>query len=132
MTVPPPVIATNRTLLTSLNATNILGQNTLAVAATEAHHGEMWAQDATTIYGEIAVVGPRALHDVGIEAQAFVGVHRRIDPQRGRRAFASHAVTLSSPTDTDRARRVADRHVRRVWRDLVRARRRARRGAGRT
>ncbi|MDT5318113.1 MAG: hypothetical protein QOD88_635 [Mycobacterium sp.] len=51
MTVPPPVIATNRTLLTSLIATNILGQNTPAIAATEAHYGEMWAQDATAMYG---------------------------------------------------------------------------------
>jgi PPE-repeat protein len=51
MTVPPPVIATNRTLLMSLNATNILGQNTPAIAATEAHYGEMWAQDATAMYG---------------------------------------------------------------------------------
>jgi len=84
---------------------------------------------------KIAVVGPRALHDVGIEAPAFVGVHRRIDPQRGRRALASHAVTLSSPTDTYRAHRVPDRRAgraRRIWRDLVRARRRVRRGAGRT
>src|SRR5882672_11159614 len=33
-TVPPPVIAANRALLSSLIATNILGQNTLAIAAT--------------------------------------------------------------------------------------------------
>ena len=84
------------------------------------------------IAGHGTLTTTRALHDVGIEASAFVGVHRRIDPQRSRRAFASHAVTLSSPTDTYRARRVADRHVRRIWRDLVRARRRVRRGAGRT
>ena len=60
---------------------------------------------------------------LGIEAPAF-SVHRRIDPQRSRRAFASHAVTLSSPTDTDRAHRVPDSRARRIWRDLVRARRR--------
>ena len=53
---------------------------------------------------EIAVVGPRAAHHIGVEAPAFLGVHHGIDPQRGRRAFASHAVTLSSPTDTDRPR----------------------------
>ncbi len=34
-TVPPPVIAENRALLMSLVATNILGQNTPAIAATE-------------------------------------------------------------------------------------------------
>jgi PPE-repeat protein len=50
-TVPPPVIAENRALLMSLVATNILGQNTPAIAATEAHYAEMWAQDATAMYG---------------------------------------------------------------------------------
>ena len=50
MTVPPPVIAANRTLLLSLIATNILGQNTPAIAATEADYGEMWAQDAGAMY----------------------------------------------------------------------------------
>ncbi|GBE66513.1 PPE family protein [Mycobacterium sp. MFM001] len=51
MTVPPPVIAANRALLASLVATNFLGQNTPAIAATEAHYAEMWAQDAAAMYG---------------------------------------------------------------------------------
>jgi PPE-repeat protein len=54
MTVPPPVIAANRTQLAALVATNILGQNTPAIAATEAHYGEMWAQDAAAMYGYAA------------------------------------------------------------------------------
>jgi PPE-repeat protein len=49
-TVPPPVIAANRSLLMTLIATNILGQNTPAIAATEAHYMEMWAQDAAAMY----------------------------------------------------------------------------------
>ncbi|HEY2501959.1 MAG TPA: PPE family protein [Mycobacterium sp.] len=49
-TVPPPVIATNRALLAALIATNFLGQNTPAIAATEAHYMEMWAQDAGAMY----------------------------------------------------------------------------------
>ena len=49
-TVPPPVIAANRALLAELVATNILGQNTPAIAATEAHYLEMWAQDAGAMY----------------------------------------------------------------------------------
>ena len=32
-------------------ATNILGQNTPAIATTEAHYAEMWAQDAAAMYG---------------------------------------------------------------------------------
>jgi PPE-repeat protein len=50
-TVPPPVIAENRALLMSLVATNILGQNTAAIAATETQYAEMWAQDAAAMYG---------------------------------------------------------------------------------
>jgi PPE-repeat protein len=50
-TVPPPVIVANRALLMSLIATNIFGQNTTAIAATEAHYAEMWAQDAAAMYG---------------------------------------------------------------------------------
>jgi PPE-repeat protein len=51
MTVPPAVIAANRSLLMTLIATNVLGQNTAAIAATEVHYAEMWAQDATAMYG---------------------------------------------------------------------------------
>ncbi|GFG95826.1 PPE family protein [Mycobacterium timonense] len=50
-TVPPPVIAANRSLLAALVATNILGQNTPAIATTEAQYAEMWAQDAVAMYG---------------------------------------------------------------------------------
>jgi PPE-repeat protein len=50
-TVPPPVIAANRALLAALVATNIVGQNTTAIAATEAQYAEMWAQDAAAMYG---------------------------------------------------------------------------------
>jgi PPE-repeat protein len=50
MTVPPPVIAANRSLLAALVATNFMGQNTPAIAATEAQYAEMWAQDAAAMY----------------------------------------------------------------------------------
>jgi PPE-repeat protein len=48
-TVPPAVIAANRALLAALVATNFLGQNTPAIAATEAHYMEMWFQDGVTM-----------------------------------------------------------------------------------
>ena len=51
MTVPPPAIAANRVLLMTLIATNFLGQNFPAIAATEAQYAEMWAQDAMAMYG---------------------------------------------------------------------------------
>jgi PPE-repeat protein len=50
-TVPPPLIAANRASLAALVATNIVGQNTPAIAATEAQYAEMWAQDAGAMYG---------------------------------------------------------------------------------
>lgn len=53
-TVPPPVVAANRSLLMSLISTNILGQNTPAIAATEAQYAEMWAQDAVAMYAYAA------------------------------------------------------------------------------
>ncbi|MBV9721248.1 MAG: PPE family protein [Mycobacterium sp.] len=51
MTVPPAAITANRTQLASLVGDNVLGQNTPAIAATEAQYGEMWAQDAAAMYG---------------------------------------------------------------------------------
>jgi PPE-repeat protein len=53
-TVPPPVIAANRAQLSVLIATNFFGQNTPAIAATEAQYSEMWAQDAAAMYGYAA------------------------------------------------------------------------------
>jgi PPE-repeat protein len=46
--VPPPLIAANRTDLTSLVATNVFGKNIPAMAATEAQYAEMWTKDGTT------------------------------------------------------------------------------------
>jgi PPE-repeat protein len=54
MTVPPPLIAENRSQLMMLVATNLLGQNTPAIAAAQAQYGEMWAQDAAAMYGYAA------------------------------------------------------------------------------
>jgi PPE-repeat protein len=48
-TVPPTVVAANRALLAALVATNFLGQNTPAIAATEALYMEMWFQDGLTM-----------------------------------------------------------------------------------
>jgi PPE-repeat protein len=51
MTVPPAVVAANRTQLATLVATNVLGQNNPAIAVADALYGEMWAQDAAAMYG---------------------------------------------------------------------------------
>ncbi len=53
-TVPPGAVAANRSQLMALVATNIFGQNTPAIATTEAQYAEMWAQDAAAMYGYAA------------------------------------------------------------------------------
>jgi len=54
MTVPPSAIETNRVMLAALVKTNALGQNTAAIAATEARYAQMWAQDAVAMYSYAA------------------------------------------------------------------------------
>jgi PPE-repeat protein len=82
MTVAPPVIAANRAQLMMLVATNFLGQNTPAIAATEAQYAEMWAQDATAMYSYAATsaattaqvtpftAAPQTANAAGLAAQA--------------------------------------------------------------
>lgn len=49
--VPLVAVITNRAQLAMLVATNILGQNTPAIMATESLYAEMWAQDVTAMSG---------------------------------------------------------------------------------
>ncbi|WP_408632671.1 PPE family protein [Mycobacterium saskatchewanense] len=50
-TIPTPAVVANRVQLMALIATNILGQNTPAIAATEFEYMEMWAQDVAAMFG---------------------------------------------------------------------------------
>lgn len=79
--VPPPEIAANRVRLATLLATNVFGQNTGAIAATEAEYGEMWAQDAAAMYAYAGASAaatrlapftepPQTTNQTGIAAQA--------------------------------------------------------------
>jgi PPE-repeat protein len=54
MTVPPPLIAANRARLMKLIASNFFGQNSPAIAATEADYERMWAQDVAAMHGYAA------------------------------------------------------------------------------
>lgn len=49
--IPPPVIEANRNLLEALIASNFLGVNSAAIAACVAEYDQMWAQDASVMYG---------------------------------------------------------------------------------
>lgn len=53
-TVPPTVVAANRAQLALLVATNFLGVNTPAIAATDELYAGMWAQDAAAMDGYAA------------------------------------------------------------------------------
>jgi PPE-repeat protein len=90
MTVPPPEIAANRSLLAVLVATNFLGQNTPAIAATEALYAEMWAQDAVAMYG---YAGSSAAATV---LSPFTSPDQNTDP--GAKASQAAAVSQASGT----------------------------------
>lgn len=104
MTVPPPAIAANRSQLALLVATNFFGQNTAAIAATEAQYAEYWAQDASAMYAYSASSAaavqfspfhsPRSItHASGIAAQQ--GAVAQATTNSG-----SQAVASSSPGST--------------------------------
>src|ERR1700761_4646471 len=50
-TVHPTLVSANRTQLVSLVTSNLFGQNAPAIAATEAHYEQMWAQDVEAMAG---------------------------------------------------------------------------------
>jgi len=94
-TVPPPIIAANRALLMSLIATNFLGQNTPAIAATEARYAEMWAQDATAMFG---YAGSSA---TASQVTPFTEAPQTTNPAGagGQAAAVAHAVGTSAGTN---------------------------------
>ena len=53
-TVPPAMVAANRSQLMTLITTNVFGRNTQAIAANEAQYAQMWAQDVAAMYGYAA------------------------------------------------------------------------------
>jgi PPE-repeat protein len=90
MTVPPPEIAANRSLLTVLVATNFLGINTPAIAATEAQYAEMWVQDAVAMY---SYAGSSA---AATALTPFSSPHQNTDPG----GTASQAAAVGQATST--------------------------------
>jgi PPE-repeat protein len=90
LTVPPPVIEANRARFVLLAITNVIGQNAHAIAATEAHYDEMWAQDAAAMYryaassADAATLAPYApplqnTSPAGLAGPAAEGVDHTVD-----------------------------------------------------
>jgi PPE-repeat protein len=90
MTVPPPVIAANRSLLAALVATNFFGQNTPAIATAEVQYAEMWAQDAAAMYGYAAASA------TATALTPFTQPEQNTDPA----SSASQAAAVSQATGT--------------------------------
>jgi len=97
--VPPPVIAANRSQRAALVATNLFGQNTSAIAATEAHYADMWAQDAAAMYG---YAGSAAL---ATQLTPFTEPPQTTNPAgaAGQTAAVAHALGASAGTNAQSA-----------------------------
>ncbi|MFZ1163576.1 PPE family protein, SVP subgroup [Mycobacterium sp.] len=96
ITVPPPMIAANRSLLAALLATNFFGQNTPAIAATEIQYAEMWAQDAAAMYGYAASSASAT------SLSPFTQPQQNTDPA----SSASQAATASQATSAGQVQSV--------------------------
>ena len=106
MTVPPVLVAANRAQLMALIATNLLGQNTPAIMATEAQYVEMWAQDATAMYNyaansasasafNIFASPPQTTNPGGLAGQAGAAA-QAVGTQIGGKAQATTAQLISA------------------------------------
>ena len=106
-TVPPPMVAANRSQLMTLVATNAFGINTQAIAATEAQYGEMWAQDVAAMYGYAASSAsataltpfnppPQTTNPGGLANQAATGQATGIVESTVQRAFSAVPSALQS------------------------------------
>lgn len=91
-TVPPEVVAANRIQLATLVATNFFGQNTPAIAATEAAYAAMWAQDAIAMYVYAASSSAASA------LTPFGQPPRTTNPtgQSGQAAAVTHAITSTT------------------------------------
>jgi PPE-repeat protein len=121
MTVPPPAIAANRAQLMALIATNFFGQNTSAIAATEAQYTAMWAQDAAAMYTYAATSTaastldsynepPRTTNETGQSAQTralaqttanTTSAHTQAAVQQVSTNATAHTIDYTPPGDAD-------------------------------
>ncbi len=107
MTVPPAEVAANRVQLAALTATNFFGQNSPAIAATEAQYGEMWAQDAAAMYQYAAnsaeaaeltpfTLAPEVADPAGAAGQATAVSHAAAGAATQQASLAGVMSTVSS------------------------------------
>jgi PPE-repeat protein len=97
--IPPPLIEANRALLAALVATNFLGQNTPAIAATEATYAEFWAQDAGAMYAYSGAATTASQLTPFVEAPATTNDSGQAT-QAASTAQSAAASTADSTTDS--------------------------------
>jgi PPE-repeat protein len=94
--VPLPEIAANRALLAELVSNNFLGQNTGAIATTEANYLDMWIQDAL------------GMDTYQVNSQAASALPAQVAaPQVASGAAPAAAVAAAAPADSSEALIVA-------------------------
>lgn len=96
--VPPPVVAANRIQLAALVATNLLGQNTAAIAALDAAYAEMWAQDIAAMaeYQADSLAATSQLPQFGPPSQvSYLGAN----PQDAAAGTGGSVSSLLNPND---------------------------------
>lgn len=98
-TIPPPMIAANRSTLAGLLATNFFGQNLPAISATEMIYAEFWAADATAMAG-YAAASAAASRLPGFTAPSTVShpetPHEQPAPPDAIRALSNAAAGLNT------------------------------------
>ena len=114
--VHPAVVSANRTQLVSLVTSNLFGQNAPAIAATEAHYEQMWAQDVAAMAGYHAdasaaatQLGPglQALNRGATRLAGLLGLNPVVTPVPSNPGLMSQTLnvgklSLTSSADLDR------------------------------
>ena len=111
--VPPPVIAANRALVQQLQATNVIGQNTGAIAQLEAQYGEFWAQDAGAMSNYAAQsttatkgitqfqAAPKVANDAGTATRAGAVTNATANTVQKAAALAPQVTQATQQSTTD-------------------------------
>ncbi|BBZ39527.1 hypothetical protein MCNS_25900 [Mycobacterium conspicuum] len=114
-TVHPAMVSANRMHLVSLVTSNLFGQNAPAIAATESHYEQMWAQDVAAMAGyhagasaAAAQLAPwqQSLYNVATKLAGVLGLAPVTNPVPGDPDLMSQVtkigpVTLTALADPD-------------------------------
>jgi PPE-repeat protein len=110
--VHPATVSANRTQLVSLVTSNLFGQNAPAIAATEAHYEQMWAQDVAAMAGyhtgasaAANQLGPglQALNRGATKLAGMLGLNPVVTPVPGNPSLMSQTLNIGKLSITSSA-----------------------------